>query len=225
MAANQLRQASFHGNTTEMTKIVEKAAAAAASAIASAAAELSGKGGEAAASKELYISTDDHDAAAAAAAAAAGGGVDDIYSGHDGFLPDGYSHYEDHQVIMPPSPAHLLIICTILYIAIFVMGLIGNTAVILVVLQCRSMRTSINLLFLNLCLADLFALVITGPTVVVDMLAKENWYLGAFMFLEPLSNSASQSYPRSHTLHHSPIPALTLYISVLSPLSHSTSQS
>lgn len=45
----------------------------------------------------------------------------------------------------------------------------------------RSMRTSINLLFLNLCLADLFALVITGPTVVVDMFAKEAWYLGSFM--------------------------------------------
>ncbi|CAG5123000.1 unnamed protein product, partial [Candidula unifasciata] len=92
-----------------------------------------------------------------------------------------FMDYQQLGASIPQPPAHLLAICTILYVIIFVLGLMGNIAVILVVLQCRSMRTSINLLFLNLCLADLFALVITGPTVVVDMFAKEAWYLGAFM--------------------------------------------
>ncbi|XP_035825199.1 trissin receptor [Aplysia californica] len=97
---------------------------------------------------------------------------------------------------VPQPPTHLLTICTFLYVIIFLFGLMGNMAVILVVLQCRSMRTSINLLFLNLCLADLFGLVITGPTVVVDMFAREVWYLGPFMcklvsFLENVCGNAS----------------------------------
>ncbi|XP_059147827.1 neuropeptide Y receptor type 2-like [Physella acuta] len=38
---------------------------------------------------------------------------------------------------MPHPPIHLLAICTILYVVIFLLGLIGNVAVILVVLQCH----------------------------------------------------------------------------------------
>ncbi|XP_055891930.1 somatostatin-like receptor F_48D10.1 [Biomphalaria glabrata] len=99
-----------------------------------------------------------------------------IVNGSDGHVSNDHTMRDMFQ-----PPTHLLAICTILYIAIFILGLVGNIAVILVVLQYRSMRTSINLLFLNLCLADLFALLITGPTVVVDIFAKEAWYLGAFM--------------------------------------------
>ncbi|KAH9507679.1 hypothetical protein Btru_053443 [Bulinus truncatus] len=95
----------------------------------------------------------------------------------------GSTSRDQDQVGMFQPPVHLLAICTILYVAIFILGLVGNIAVILVVLQYRSMRTSINLLFLNLCLADLFALIITGPTMVVDIFAKEVWYLGPFMFM------------------------------------------
>ncbi|XP_067652814.1 growth hormone secretagogue receptor type 1-like [Haliotis asinina] len=99
---------------------------------------------------------------------------------------------------VPHPPAYLLGTATALYVVVFVVGLCGNFAVISVVLQCRSMRTFINFLFLNLCLADLFVLLITGPTAVVDIYAREVWYLGKSMchfitFLENVVSHASVS--------------------------------
>ena len=85
------------------------------------------------------------------------------------------------EVLVPEPPEYLLGIWTCLYVIVFVVGLIGNVAVTFVVLRCRSMRTFINFLFLNLCIADLLVLVISGPTAVVDMYAREVWYLGKFM--------------------------------------------
>ncbi|KAL8563043.1 hypothetical protein ACOMHN_066154 [Nucella lapillus] len=82
---------------------------------------------------------------------------------------------------VPEPPEYLLVIWTSLYVIVFVVGLIGNVAVTFVVLRCRPMRTFINFLFLNLCIADLMVLVISGPTAVLDMYAKEAWYLGRFM--------------------------------------------
>ena len=82
---------------------------------------------------------------------------------------------------VPEPPHYLLGIWTSLYLVIFVVGLVGNTAVTFVVLRCRSMHTFINFLFLNLCIADLMVLMISGPTAVVDMYAREVWYLGKFM--------------------------------------------
>lgn len=58
------------------------------------------------------------------------------------YLSDNVSnlHFLDYQPIVesvPQPPTHLLAICTILYAIIFLLGLMGNIAVILVVLQCR----------------------------------------------------------------------------------------
>ncbi|XP_076449131.1 neuropeptides B/W receptor type 2-like [Babylonia areolata] len=97
---------------------------------------------------------------------------------------------------VPEPPEYLLAIWTTLYVVVFVVGLIGNVAVTFVVLRCRSMRTFINFLFLNLCIADLMVLVISGPTAVVDIYAREAWYLGWFMcklipFLENVVGNAS----------------------------------
>ncbi|XP_070178392.1 growth hormone secretagogue receptor type 1-like [Littorina saxatilis] len=98
--------------------------------------------------------------------------------------------------VVPEPPQPLLGVATALYVIVFVVGLIGNVAVTFVVLRCRSMRTFINFLFLNLCIADLMVLMISGPTAVVDMYAKEVWYLGKFMcklipFLENVVGNAS----------------------------------
>lgn len=46
-------------------------------------------------------------------------------------------NYEQVEIPIPQLPAHFLAICTILYVLIFLLGLIGNIAVIFVVFQCR----------------------------------------------------------------------------------------
>nr|KAG5712658.1 hypothetical protein BaRGS_029713 [Batillaria attramentaria] len=90
-------------------------------------------------------------------------------------------HYYNRTSQVPEPPSYLLGIFTFLYVLVFVVGLMGNVAVIFVVIRCRSMRTFINFLFLNLCTADLLVLILSGPTAVLDMYAREVWYLGKFM--------------------------------------------
>lgn len=104
---------------------------------------------------------------------------------------------------MPEPPGYLLGVWTLFYIVIFGVGLFGNTAVTVVVLRCRTMRTSINFLFLNLCIADLLVLLISGPTAVMDMYAKEAWYLGGFMCKYEFSLSEqSKTYTRTQKYTH-----------------------
>ena len=133
MASHYSRQGGPHDNGTDITGILGSVAVAAASAVASAAG--SGQGGGAVTSDGVVNSP----RAGSPVSPVAGAPSDDSLGDHGGFddFPGGYPNYEDQQYMMPPTPAHLLVICTVLYVAIFVMGLIGNTAVILVVLQCR----------------------------------------------------------------------------------------
>ena len=91
------------------------------------------------------------------------------------------SSYKAQRQDAPSPPVSLLVMTTVLYVIIFVVGIVGNIAVITVVARCRSMRTFINFLFVNLCVADLFVLLISGPTAVLDIYAKEVWYLGENM--------------------------------------------
>ncbi|XP_050399273.1 trissin receptor [Patella vulgata] len=100
------------------------------------------------------------------------------------------------QPVVPQPPFYLLGVTTFLYIIIFSVGVFGNFAVITVVYRCRAMRTFFNKLFLNLCVADLLVLVITGPTAVIDIYAREIWYLGEIMcklipYVENVVGSAS----------------------------------
>ncbi|XP_067652705.1 growth hormone secretagogue receptor type 1-like [Haliotis asinina] len=96
----------------------------------------------------------------------------------------------------PEPPDHLLVATTAFYVIIFLLGIGGNLLVLLVFLSCRSLRTFINFLFLNLCLADFLVLLISGPTAVLDIYAMEVWYLGGVMcktvpFVENMVANAS----------------------------------
>ena len=71
------------------------------------------------------------------------------------------------QQAVPEPPAYLLVICSVLYVLIFVVGVVGNFAVIYVIRRCRTMRTFINFLFLNLCITVLF----------IEMHTREVWRL------------------------------------------------
>ncbi|GFS07574.1 orexin receptor type 2-like, partial [Elysia marginata] len=78
----------------------------------------------------------------------------------------------------PLLPVYITIYVTILNIAIFVVGIVGNILVILVVSRVRDMRTSINLYLANLSVADLLVLLVCQPTALIEFYAKERWYLG-----------------------------------------------
>ena len=79
---------------------------------------------------------------------------------------------------VPVLPTYITIYVTILNIAIFVVGIVGNVLVILVVSRVRDMRTSINLYLANLSVADLLVLLVCQPSAMIEFYAKERWYLG-----------------------------------------------
>lgn len=68
-------------------------------------------------------------------------------------------------------------VLVLLYLVVFVIGLVGNFLVCFVVWRNRQMRTVTNLFIVNLSVADfLVVLICLPPTVIVDI--TETWYLG-----------------------------------------------
>ena len=66
------------------------------------------------------------------------------------------------------------------YLAVFVLGLVGNALVCFVVWYDRQLRTVTNLFIVNLAVADLVIIVVClPPTVLGDV--TETWYLGPVM--------------------------------------------
>ena len=49
------------------------------------------------------------------------------------------------------------------YTAVFIVGIVGNSCVVLVILRTRSMRTVTNLFILNLAVADLLVIIFCIP--------------------------------------------------------------
>ncbi len=62
----------------------------------------------------------------------------------------------------------------IAYMTILIAGVIGNSMVILVVLQRHQMRTVTNIFIMNLAVADLFVIVFcVGPTLLANVLQRK----------------------------------------------------
>lgn len=78
-------------------------------------------------------------------------------------------------------PLDIVFIGSIVYIAIFVVGVTGNSLVIYVLLKDKRMRNFTNYLLANLSIADLMVLFTCVPTGLHDLFAKERWYLGKLM--------------------------------------------
>ena len=68
----------------------------------------------------------------------------------------------------------------VLYIIVFVVGLVGNFLVCLVVWSDRRMRTITNLFIVNLSVADFLVILVCLPTTVIGDVT-ETWYLGSVM--------------------------------------------
>ncbi|CAG5134633.1 unnamed protein product, partial [Candidula unifasciata] len=78
----------------------------------------------------------------------------------------------------PFLPIYITVYVTIINIIIFVVGIVGNVLVIAVVARVKDMRTSMNLYLVNLSVADLLVLFICQPTAMLELFAKERWFLG-----------------------------------------------
>ena len=79
------------------------------------------------------------------------------------------------------APPYLIITATVFYILIFVVGVVGNILVIVVVTCSRSMKTSVNLYLVNLCVADILVILVCMPTALTDIYAKDAWHFGKVM--------------------------------------------
>ncbi|KAH7729338.1 Protein C50F7.1 b [Aphelenchoides avenae] len=77
------------------------------------------------------------------------------------------------------QPWSLLIVYTTFYAAVFCVGLVGNTFVVLAVALHPSLRTTTDYLISSLALADLLIILFCLPTTLLNNLLTE-WQLGAF---------------------------------------------
>lgn len=81
------------------------------------------------------------------------------------------------QYIQPKAYEWIVII---IYIVIFLVGLLGNGLVCFVVFRNSNMRTVVNIFIVNLAIADFLVLLIClPPSVVAD--TTETWWLGGAM--------------------------------------------
>ena len=91
---------------------------------------------------------------------------------HDG----GHSHPDPVEL-----PIYFFAYMTVINIIVFIVGVFGNTLVIIVVCQVRAMRNSTNYFLFTLSIADLCVLLVCQPVAIMEFYAKERWYIGEAM--------------------------------------------
>ncbi|KAJ8302864.1 hypothetical protein KUTeg_019260, partial [Tegillarca granosa] len=83
--------------------------------------------------------------------------------------------------VVPEPPSYLVTSVTVLYILIFIIGILGNIMVVIVVGCSRNLRTTINIYIVNLCVADFLVFFVCLPPILVELHVKEIWYFGEIM--------------------------------------------
>lgn len=83
----------------------------------------------------------------------------------------------------PVEPTPLRWTLRLIYIAVFVVGIVGNLVVCSAVVRRKRMRTSNNLFTINLAFADLIVVGIYVPTQMAAFENHHNWPLGNFVCL------------------------------------------
>lgn len=76
------------------------------------------------------------------------------------------------------TPLYVYIWVTIGNVFIFIVGFVGNTLVISVVLRFKDMNTSTNYCFVNLSIADLLTLTICQISALTEFFTHDRWLLG-----------------------------------------------
>ncbi|KAJ8303324.1 hypothetical protein KUTeg_019720, partial [Tegillarca granosa] len=93
--------------------------------------------------------------------------------------------------VVPEPPSYLVTSVTVLYILIFIIGILGNIMVVIVVGCSRNLRTTINIYIVNLCVADFLVFFVCLPPILVELHVKEIWYFGEIMCKTVVVASAS----------------------------------
>lgn len=79
-------------------------------------------------------------------------------------------------------PLYMRILATLACLIIFTIGVSGNCLVPLVVIKTKYLRNSTNLFLINLSMADLLLLIVSMPTVFIELHSRpETWLLGEAM--------------------------------------------
>ena len=80
-----------------------------------------------------------------------------------------------------PEPTYIYITVTVIYVIVFLFGVLGNVLVIYVVCALKEMRTPTNIFLVNLSAADLLVLIVCMPSSLVEFHARDIWLLGSAM--------------------------------------------
>ncbi|KAL3076762.1 hypothetical protein niasHS_011499 [Heterodera schachtii] len=99
-------------------------------------------------------------------------------------------HYVDQQ----PDPSNsqwAIAVFGALYSNIFVLGLLGNLAIVLVTVQCRQLRSVQNIFILNLAISDVIVCLLSLPFTPVSYIYKEWLFGSAICHLLPMVQAAS----------------------------------
>ncbi|KAK7010923.1 neuromedin-U receptor 2 [Biomphalaria glabrata] len=75
-------------------------------------------------------------------------------------------------------PDYMYAYVTLLTSIVFLVGVIGNTLVIQVVIRIRSMRRRMNYFLVCLSVADLLVLLVALPSGLQEFYGKEKWFIG-----------------------------------------------
>lgn len=99
-----------------------------------------------------------------------------ILTSGDGILP-----VEDDQSNLR-LPFYLRITATTICVILLLIGCPGNALVPYVVLKTKELRNSTNIFLINLSISDILVLIISTPTVLIELHSQpEVWFLGSFV--------------------------------------------
>ena len=79
------------------------------------------------------------------------------------------------------KPDYIVILVTLFYSVIFLLGVVGNVMVILVVCRNKSMRSSTNVFLVSLTIADLSVILVCMPAALLEFSSDDIWHLGNVM--------------------------------------------
>lgn len=76
---------------------------------------------------------------------------------------------------------YILVIVSVFYLIIFIVGIILNLLVVVVVVFVKCICFWMSVLFVNLGIVDMMVIFVCMLFVVIDFFVKEVWYFGEFM--------------------------------------------
>ncbi len=101
-----------------------------------------------------------------------------LFDGNVSAMIDEAMNVSNEDTTVLPYYMYIYIIVTLFYIVVFAVGVCGNMLVIYVIVTNPDMRTATNVFLGNLSVADLLVLLVCMPPALVELHARDVWYLG-----------------------------------------------